>query len=316
MPATPIVQLLSPAPVGGCSLTNCRVLRLDLLNPPAGGNKHYKLQNYLAALQPGQTLVSFGGAWSNHIHALAALGHARGFKTAGIIRGDVCTPLSATLQDARRWGMQLEFVGRSEYRRRHDPAWLATWQQRLGDCVIVPEGGAGDAGVSGCRAIADLVMSHAAAADIVSLAVATGSTLAGLAAALPAGKEVLGVVVLKGIARQLDADIGTWIANQGDAGCDWQLVDDYHGGGYARCDDKLADFIVEFEQVQGIPLEPVYTGKLMHALYQMAAAGRLDPAAALLALHTGGLQGRRGFPRFGGVDKAAAAGYPRSGLPG
>ncbi|MCX2982310.1 pyridoxal-phosphate dependent enzyme [Halieaceae bacterium IMCC14734] len=303
MSADAIVQPLSPALVAGTSLKNCRMLRLDLLNAPASGNKFYKLQHYLTALEPGQTLVSFGGAWSNHIHALAAVGHARGFPTVGIIRGDANAPLSATLQDAKRWGMQLEFVSRGDYRRRHDPVWLAAWQQRLGHCLMVPEGGAGLDGAKGCGAIADLIMEHYAAAELVGLAAGTGCTLAGLAAALPADKQVLGVVVLKGAGEQLRSDIGGWIAGQGGVGCHWHLEEDYHGGGYARCDPKLAEFIEEFEQVQGIPLEPVYTGKLMYALYQMIANGRLNPATRVLALHTGGLQGRRGFPQLGAAPE-------------
>ena len=301
MTADAIVQSLSPAPVAGSSLTNCRILRLDRLNAPAYGNKYYKLQHYLAALEPGQKLVSFGGAWSNHIHALAAVGQARGFPTVGIIRGDASAPLSATLQDAQRWGMQLEFVSRSDYRRRHDPAWLADWEQRLGHCLIVAEGGAGVAGARGCSAIADLIVEHYPAAQLVALAAGTGCTLAGLAAALPVDKKLLGVVVLKGAADQLRSDIRGWIAGQGGDGCHWSLEEAYHGGGYARCDVGLTDFILEFEQVHGIPLEPVYTGKLMYALYQMAASGHLDPAAPVLALHTGGLQGRRGFPQLGSV---------------
>jgi 1-aminocyclopropane-1-carboxylate deaminase len=289
------VQELSPALVCGMTLENCRVLRLDRMNPPAGGNKYFKLKENLAGLSAGHRVLSFGGAWSNHIHALAALGWERGFATVGIIRGERPQRLSATLEDALDWGMQLVFVSRSDYRRRYDAGYLQQLRRHFDPCVIVPEGGANPAGVKGCRDIVRLIDSCGLDYDRVAVACGTGSTLAGIACELGEGRRALGIAVLKGQGSMCE-DVKRWVAGQ-DAGPggNWRIEQGFHCGGYARAPEDLQRFILEFEQVQGIPLDPVYTGKLFYALYQLRRSGGLPVTERIIAVHSGGLQGRRGF---------------------
>ncbi len=274
-------------------LPDCRVLRLDLVHPLAGGNKWYKLRYNLQGLQPGERILSFGGAWSNHLHALAAVGAELGLETHAVVRGERPETLSDTLQDALDMGMVLHFVSRGEYRRRHDADYQAGWQARLAPCRLVPEGGANLAGARGCQEI--LSPTLLADTDLVALACGTGTTLAGIAAALEAPRRALGVSVLRGDGgmrervKHLLAQLGAGARDN------WRVEQRFHGGGYARVAPELRDFMLEFEQRQGFALDPVYTGKLFYALYRLRASGELAPGTRILALHSGGLQGRRGF---------------------
>jgi 1-aminocyclopropane-1-carboxylate deaminase len=253
------------------------------------------LKHNLAGLTARETVLTFGGAWSNHIHALAALGREQGFPTIGVIRREQPQELSATLQNARDWGMQLVFVSRGEYRRRHDPDYLQALQHRFDPCVIVPEGGANTAGVTGCREIVRLLDASGQGYDLVAVACGTGSTLAGIACELAEWRRVLGISVLKG-QGSLHSDVSRWIVEQGaEPGGNWRIEQGFHCGGYARVPAELQRFILEFQQVQGIPLDPVYTGKLFHALYRMRSGGGLAASERIIAVHSGGLQGRRGF---------------------
>jgi 1-aminocyclopropane-1-carboxylate deaminase len=277
---------------GGLSL-----LRLDRVGGVAPGNKSFKLEPYLAlARQRGVgRLVSFGGAWSNHLHALAAVGRQQGFETVGIVRGEegLATPM---LEDARRWGMRIVRVSRSEYRRRDDPDYQRVLARALAPCVLVPEGGASVEGARGCAAIADLIRAHAPGYGRVVLPVGTGTTLAGLVASLGAGYEVVGISVLKG-AGDLEGRVRGLLRGLASAGhARWRIVHEFHCGGFARADPALRAFIQAFEAREGIPVEPVYTGKMLFATRQLRARGEWDDSLPTLAIHTGGLQGRRGYP--------------------
>jgi len=275
-------------------LDPCSVLRLDRLAPLAGGNKAFKLKHNLAGLGPGDTVLSFGGAWSNHIHALAAVGRQRGLHTVGVIRGERPAQLSATLFDAIECGMQLHFVSRSEYRRRYDPDYIDTLQSQFGPCRVIPEGGANDAGVRGCRDIVPMLQASEIDFDLIAVACGTGSTFAGLVCDLSAGQRGLGITVLKGLANLSD-DVSNWVKEQGVLPRDnWSIEPRFHCGGYARSTPELREFVCEFERAHDMALDPVYTAKLFFALYKLRAAGELDEGARVLALHTGGLQGRRG----------------------
>lgn len=274
------------------------VARLDLPGEGIAGNKWYKLYPNLAIaqLQGCRRIVSFGGPWSNHIHALAAAGRRFHFETVGVIRGYGHLPLTPMLADARRWGMQLEFVGHGEYRLKNDAPWLHALRQRHAPCMIVPEGGSNPAAVAGCsRIVADL---EAAGCDATSLALAcgTGATLAGILRRPGRLKQVLGVSVLKGD-RGLAERVRSHGAGLIDAGVRWEIDSAHHYGGYARTDKKLLAFIEGFHQRHGIVLEPVYTGKMMAALYRRVEQGWFAPGEHVVALHSGGLQGLRGFQR-------------------
>jgi len=281
-----------------------RAARLDLIDAEINGNKWYKL---CCNLQQAQTLgikrlVSFGGAWSNHLHALAAAGARFGFETIGIVRGEPAHGLTPTLADAQGFGMRLHFVDRSEYRRRDDATYLQqlTQQlaQRFGPCLIIPEGGGNDAGVTGCEVLAQQLRAHcnagfdsAAGADInhIVCASATGGTVSGLARRLDAGISLHAVCVL----HAADSIRQMLMQHAPSARCALNVVTGYEFGGYARVPPALLQFVAKVEAATAIPLEPVYTGKALYALYDMVAKGIFARGSRILFIHTGGLQGRR-----------------------
>lgn len=276
-----------------------RVLRLDLLGGVASGNKVFKLrENLLLARQAGiRRIVSFGGGWSNHLHALAAVGAELGLETVGLVRGEPHERDTATLADARAWGMKIRRMSRGEYRRRNDADFLAALERQFYPCRIIPEGGANPAGIRGCMAIAELIQqawSGEGEATVV-VPVGTGTTLAGLAAGLSAPMEALGVSALKGSEDLPERVNQGLIDSELHASVPWRILDDFHCGGFARSDEPLRTFMLEFERVQGIPLDPVYTGKMMFAIHRLLQRGEWRGEHPVLAIHTGGLQGRRGY---------------------
>ena len=295
MPKSNLLNHLGKAPVVGQSLANVSLLRLDQCGGVAPGNKWFKLQGNIAEArrQRVQTLVSFGGAWSNHLHALAATGRELGLQTIGIVRGQEPENPSAMLTDAKAWGMKLVYVSRAEYRRRAEPGYVDEINARYGPCLVIPEGGANPAGVEGCKAIADLLLSAGARDCKIVLAVGTGTTLAGVALGLGGASncEMVGVSVLKG-AFDLDAKVA---ALTGGDCASWGILHDHHCGGYARVSPALREFILEFEVVHKIPLDPVYTGKAMYGVQQLMSTQQWPEDQGIIVIHSGGLQGRRGF---------------------
>jgi len=288
---------LGEAPVAGVSMSNVALLRLDTGGGLAPGNKQFKLRaNLAAARRLGiNRLVSFGGAWSNHLHALAAVGAELGFATVGIVRGADQGAESATLADARRWGMQIVRVSREEYRRRHDADYLEQLQQEYAPCLVIPEGGANTEGARGCMDIAGLIRTAAPAMRHILVPVGTATTLAGLVAGLDSGYEVTGVAALKG-ATDLEQRTGQLLERMAAGDCArWQILHAYHCGGFARVSSDLREFIQAFEAVHAVALDPVYTGKMLYAVHQRLRSGEYAATAPLLAVHTGGLQGRRGY---------------------
>ena len=272
------------------------LIHLDELHP--GGNKYYKLKyNLRAARKSGfSRILSFAGAWSNHILELARAGREQGFETIGVIRGEQPEQLSATLQDAVALGMRLEFVSRSIYRNRTEPELLQGLQQQFGEFYHLPEGGTNPLAVQGCTEIVTALEQHLKTYDLVCLPVGTGGTLAGIAAALPVDKQVLGFAVVKG-ALYLDDVVRDLIREESDGSArdNWSINHDYHCGGYARCPAYLQEFILDFERQHPIRLEPVYSGKLMYGLAELLRRQQIDSSMSIAAIHTGGLQGRRGF---------------------
>ena len=297
-----MLHTLGDTPVLGVSLGNVSLLRLDQAGGPAPGNKSFKLANYfLEARRMGVSrLLSFGGAWSNHLHALAAAGRHHGVQTIGIVRGDEDAPDTAMMSDARRYGMQLLRVSRAEYRLRHDVGYQRQLMARFAPCLLIPEGGASIIGARGCAAIADLIRRQAPQVRKIVLPVGTGTTLAGLAACLDEGFEVTGISALRetygleeraqGLLDALDTGSASHRAAQ------WRILYEFHCGGFARVDARLREFMLAFEQTHGVPLEPVYTGKMMLAIHRLRERGEWDEGEPVLAIHTGGLQGRRGYP--------------------
>ncbi|MDO6562591.1 pyridoxal-phosphate dependent enzyme [Amphritea sp. 1_MG-2023] len=271
------------------------LLRLDLIHPQISGNKWFKLKYALQAVEASscRRVVSFGGAWSNHIHALAYAGFERGIDTIGVIRGERSAMLSPTLQDAERWGMQLEFVSRSQYRNKQDDAFLAWLEQAYGEFHCLPEGGSGEWVIAGCREIMSLFNTHDY--DLICSACGTGGTLAGLIASKPSDVDLLGVSALKG-GEFLYHDIRQLLTQAGiDDPGGWSLALDCHEGGYAKVSSRLALAMQQFTQCSGIELEPVYTGKALLALLQRLAAGEFSRGSRIMLIHSGGMQGLRGM---------------------
>ncbi|MFI7355080.1 1-aminocyclopropane-1-carboxylate deaminase/D-cysteine desulfhydrase [Streptomyces avidinii] len=263
--------------------------RDDLVHPELPGNKWRKLApNLRAALEGGHDqLVTFGGAYSNHLRATAAAGRLLGLRTVGIVRGDELAgrPLNESLARCAAEGMRLHFVSRSEYRRKAEPHRLARLVDAAGaaGAYVVPEGGSNALALGGC---AELGRELRGAADVVAVACGTGGTLAGLAAGLGPGQRALGVPVLAG--GFLAAEIRSLQAAAfgGPAG-DWTLAEDFHHGGYARVPAALEAFAADFGSRHGLPVERIYVAKLLWALTELTASGAFPPGTTLAAVVTG-----------------------------
>ncbi|WP_444958061.1 1-aminocyclopropane-1-carboxylate deaminase/D-cysteine desulfhydrase [Microbulbifer sp. ZKSA002] len=292
------------------------VRRDDLLDPLISGNKAYKLiPNLAEAGRRGLNhVVTCGGAWSNHIHATAAAGARFGVNVVGIIRGERSDSLSATLEDARRFGMDLCFVSRDQYRRRKLPCFLDEVGIDVNKTLFVPEGGANIWGVHGGRLLGRVVnQSSPVKFDQVWTACGTGTTFSGLAAGLQEGLLV-GVEVLKA-GTSISTDFSRWQCQMGRAAdaavrgggrelrnfeCSGvarsTLLNGFHCGGYAKRPEYLQKFQSDMEKETGLPLDPIYTSKLFLALSQCVMKGWVPRGSKVLVLHSGGLQGRRGYP--------------------
>lgn len=270
------------------------VKRDDRLHPQISGNKGRKLKyNLAAAKAAGCTrLLSFGGAWSNHLHALAFAAKAEGFTSVGWVRADEGQPLTPTLQDCQAWGMQLHFLSRADYRRRDEPAFLAELAARCGGGYWLPEGGSNALAVRGiAEGVAEVCLDY----DVFACAVGSGATLAGIAAGLGEQQRAIGIAVLKQ-GDYLRERISALLAEaQYPPRDNWQLRTEFHGGGYAKCSPSLRHFCEDVAQKTGLPLEPVYTGKLFYAVGELLRSGEISAGTRLVLLHTGGLQGLRGF---------------------
>ena len=268
--------------------------RDDLIHPLLSGNKWRKLKYQLQQADAlGKTrLISFGGAYSNHIHALAAAGHLTGLRTTGIIRGEPEAVSNATLSAARGWGMELVFVDRQSYRRRQDPDWLA--QFMAPDSLLVPEGGSGPLAIPG---VAELVAEVPFSPDLWVLPCASGGTLAGLVAGKRAQEQILAIAVLKGGGFIHDEVCRLHPAAAGTAG--WRIALDHHDGGYAKFSPALWQWVQAFSAQTGLPLEPIYSGKAMWGLFRELAAGHIPRGSKIVFIHTGGLQGLAGLREQG-----------------
>lgn len=272
------------------------VLRLDQYQPAIGGNKFFKLKyNLTQARNEGKNqLLTFGGAFSNHILATAQAGKIHGFQTIGIIRGELTYPLNPILALAKDLGMLLISESRSAYRERGSGAYIANIQLRYPEAYLIPEGGSNSLAVEGCKEIWQFIEKSY---DIVALAAGTGATAAGIIAGNITSSEVLVFPVLKG---DFMADEIRNFLPTGAADTNWKVISDYHFGGYAKWSPGLVDFINRLKSETCIPTDPIYTGKLFYGLWDMISEGKLAENCRILAIHTGGLQGIAGFnQRFG-----------------
>ncbi len=263
--------------------------RDDLIHPDLPGNKWRKLSPNLRAAA-GRPLLTFGGAYSNHLRATAAAGRLLGIPTVGVVRGDelAARPLNPSLARCAADGMRLRFVSRADYRRRRDPAYLAALLPALSlpdlpEPYVVPEGGSNALAAEGCTRLGREL--HGVT-DVAAVACGTGGTLAGLAAGLAPGQRALGVPVLKGgfleqeVVRLQEAAFG---GRRGE----WSLADGFHCGGYARTTPELLAFADDFEARHGLPVERLYVAKTLHALTVLTARGAFPPGTRLTAVVTG-----------------------------
>lgn len=262
--------------------------RDDLLHPIISGNKWRKLKyslNHALSLNK-TTLISMGGAYSNHLHALAYVGRELGLKTVGLIRGEAIeTP---TLRDLKAFGMELRFVSRGDYRMLREYKTWDSLPNLSKNEYWLPEGGASTLALQG---VSELVGEIEQDYDVLCVACGTGTTLAGLINAAPENVTILGFSALKNAAF-LNYDVMQLLCEPRD---NWQIKLDYHHGGFAKTSNELLEFMRQFEAETDIFLEPIYTGKLLFGLYDLIAKNHFSRGQRIVALHTGGLQGRRGF---------------------
>jgi len=273
--------------------------RDDLRNPDLPGNKARKLKyNLQAARAAGHSrLLTFGGAYSNHLAAVAAAGRLYGFATTGLVRGEEHQPLNPTLARCVADGMQLHYLDRATYRRRAEPDFLAEIQRQFGPSYLLPEGGTNALALPGVAELIGELRQHTDF-DAVAVAAGTGGTLAGLALGLAeAGHpaRALGVAALKG-GDFLRADIDALtLAATGQRLANYELHTGYHFGGYAKLPPELRAFIRQFEADYGVLLDPIYTGKLLFGVLDLVAQGHFAPGSTVVVVHTGGLQAWAGF---------------------
>ncbi|MDH1699850.1 pyridoxal-phosphate dependent enzyme [Acinetobacter johnsonii] len=270
--------------VGG---VNISIKRLDLVHPQISGNKFFKLKyNLLAAQQQGyKKLLTFGGAYSNHIAATAYAAQLFGFESLGIIRGEelASKPLNPTLNTAQQFGMQLQFVTRETYRQKQSSAYLAQLQQDYPDYYVIPEGGTNPLAIQGCTEI--LSDADRQNFDLICCAVGTGGTIAGLIEASHSQQQVLGFSALKGDFLSRELEHLTEKRN-------WEITDQYCCGGYGKTTPELLQFIRTFEHQHQIPLEQIYTGKMLLGLSDLVQQRTFTLDHRILVIHSGGLQGR------------------------
>lgn len=262
------------------------LLRLDKIHPVISGNKWFKLRFYIEETirQNKKGIITFGGAWSNHIVATAAACRMKGLLAVGIIRGEEPQQYSSTLLQAQGLGMQLVFVSREDYSNKHIPS---QWQSR--DYFIIDEGGYGKLGAAGASTILDYCskdFTH------VICAVGTGTMMSGLINATTNDQTVIGISVLKGHHELTSAVEQLTFKRE-----NWEIIHDYSLGGYARHQPKLIQFMNQFHSATGVPSDFVYTGKLLFAINDLITKEFFTGGSRLLVIHSGGLQGNASLPK-------------------
>jgi len=262
------------------------IRRLDLVHPQISGNKFFKLKyNFLEAKRQGyQHILSFGGAYSNHIAATAFAAQQFSFQSVGVIRGEELAdrPLNPTLATAQEFGMQLHFVSRDEYRRKQQPEYLAELARQFPEHYVIPEGGTNALAIQGCQ---EILKDSDAQFDVICCAVGTGGTISGLIEASHAHQQILGFSALKGSFLKDEVAQLTKKTN-------WNILDDYCCGGYAKTSAALVQFIRDFEAEFSILLEQVYTAKMLMGIFDLIEKNYFPARSKLLVIHSGGLQGR------------------------
>ncbi len=266
------------------------IRREDLLHPFVSGNKIRKLKYNLlqVKLENQDTILTFGGAFSNHIAAVAFSGKEQGFKTIGIIRGDELSDKileNPTLQFAQNCGMQFEFVSREIYRIKSEIAFLESLKQKFGSFYLIPEGGTNELAIKGCQ---EILTQTDAEFDYICCSVGTGGTISGIINSSLPHQKILGFPALKG--DFLQNEICNFAQNN-----NWELITDYHFGGYAKVNQELIAFVNQFYKENEIPLDPIYTGKMVFGVMDLINKNYFPENSKILLIHTGGIQGIQGM---------------------
>ena len=266
------------------------VKREDQIHAFVSGNKYRKLKYNLLEAEKSEykTLLTFGGAFSNHIAAVASAGHLIGFKTIGVIRGDELESKiseNATLNFAQENGMNFKFVSREIYRSKTSESFLESLKAEFGEFYVIPEGGTNELAVKGCQ---EILYPEDFNFDYICCSVGTGGTISGLINGSKPSQQVLGFPALKG--DFLKEDISKFATQT-----NWKLITDYHFGGYAKINDELVAFINQFKSDYSLPLDPVYTGKMLFGIMDLIEQNYFPKGSKILAIHTGGLQGIEGM---------------------
>ena len=270
------------------------VLRLDKIHPIVSGNKLFKLHYFLqeAILSTHKTIITFGGAYSNHLVATAFACQAYQLKSIGVVRGEKPAQLSATLQQCIDYGMQLKFISREDYGKKVEDNFIEELKKEFGQCIIIPEGGYDTLGTNGAALIYKLIKEN----NYTHICTATGTatTLAGLLQGA-GNQKIIGVPVLKGMA-DIEERIN-FLCNNGFKKKHLVIFNNYHFGGYAKTTPELINFMNYLWQQHHLPTDFVYTAKLFFAIWDKVKNNYFNTDSKILCLHTGGLQGNYSLPK-------------------
>jgi 1-aminocyclopropane-1-carboxylate deaminase len=279
--STPIIEIQDSI-LNDASVRLC-VKREDLNHPFVSGNKWWKLKYNLEEAQrlKKNTLLTFGGSFSNHIYATAAAAHELGWNSIGVIRGEESLPLNPTLRFATHKGMKLHYVSRGSYREKAEEYFTTKLKEQFGDFYRIPEGGSNTLAVKG---VEELTKELGMDFDYLCTPVGTGGTLAGLIRGLKGEKIIVGFSALKD-----GAFLRNDVTRLGSEYGGWKIITDYHFGGYAKSTAKLLQFMDDFKKLHTIPLEFTYTGKMMFGIFDMIQKGFFKKGSRVLAIHTGGI---------------------------
>tara|TARA_B110000503_G_C7073580_1_gene381905 strand:+ start:273 stop:1208 length:936 start_codon:yes stop_codon:yes gene_type:complete len=266
------------------------IKREDLIHPLISGNKFRKLKYNLIQAQKENksTLLTFGGAFSNNVLAVASAGYENNFKTIGIIRGEelaTTAEVNPTLQKAQSLGMQFKFISRAAYRNKNNSEFLKDLEKEFGNFYLLPEGGTNDLAILGCE---EILTNEYKKFTHVCCSVGTGGTIAGIINSSFNDQQIIGFPSLKG--DFISKEISNFTKKK-----NWSIDSDYHFGGYGKVSDNLIRFINDFHQVHQIPLDPIYTGKMMFGIFDLIKKDYFEKGSKILAIHTGGLQGIKGM---------------------
>lgn len=269
------------------------ILREDLIHPAISGNKYRKLKyNILAAQRLGyQKVLTFGGAFSNHIAATAAAAHQNNLAAIGIIRGEELEPFIAenpTLAFAQSKGMELKFISREAYRNKDSEAYLAQLKAEYPDCYVIPEGGTNALAIQGCE---EILHEACQEYEYIATSIGTAGTIAGILNSTTENQHVLGFPSLKG-------DFFSQEISKLTSQTNYTILPDYHFGGYGKVSEELINFINSFKKQTTISLDPLYTGKMLFGIFDLIQQEYFSPHSKLLAIHTGGLQGIEGMNKL------------------